>query len=366
MKTMKIYPLLLIILPLLSTCITGASDEPFFKYNIGINIGNSLDSIGSNTWKAGETGWGNPRITKELISYLAGYGFKTIRLPVTWAENMGSAPDYLISKSWMDRVEQIVKWIIDEDMVCILNIHHDGGHADKSWILDIAEREDEVLFQFQTVWTQIARRFNKYSDKLILESMNEVGFDNLWNRWGSDVSGKQKAYRLVNLLNQTFVDTIRVTGGNNAKRQLLIAGYWTDIDDTCDPLFEMPVDTIEERLLVSVHYYTPSTFCIAEERNNSWGFRETWGTEGDYDELSRQINKLKDRFIDNGIPVILGEYGVTRKNKNEQSRIKWMHAVTQKCIDNGIIPVLWDTGGEINRYTYEMSDSLNEALASLK
>jgi endoglucanase len=319
---------------------------------IGINIGNTLDSIGTNTWFAGETGWGNPHITRNFIKALAGYGYKTIRLPVTWAERMGPAPDYEINEDWMDRVYEVVDWILAEDMYCIVNLHHDGGGADKSWIRKASSNPNGITEQFSRVWKQIALRFSGVSDKLIFEAMNEVAVP----------------YPFLNRLNQAFVDTVRASGGNNTRRFLLISGYDTDIDKTRNIAFQMPKDSQNNKLLLSIHYYTPSTFCIAEQTNNSWGFRSDWGTrEADYDELNRQFDKLKISFIDRGIPIILGEYGVTMKNKVEEGRIRWMTAVTQICLDNGICPVLWDTGGEIKRNApYAMSDSLNEVWASLK
>jgi len=265
----------------------------------------------------------------------------------------------------MDRVEQVVNWILDEGMYCILNVHHDGGHSEKSWILDMAVNSNEarVLDQFTKVWNQIAMRFRDSSEYLILESMNEVGFDNVpqWN----------ERYRKLNLLNQTFVNTVRATGSVNATRPLLIAGYWTDIVQTVDARFLMPQDTVPNKLLVSVHYYTPATFCIADDPNNSWGFRNTWGTTADYNELNQHINRLKVRFIDNGIPVIMGEYGVTVRNKEEASRARWMTAVAQACIDNGIIPVLWDTGlgtgGDVRRRSpFDMTNTLRDVMNALR
>ncbi|MDR3019710.1 MAG: glycoside hydrolase family 5 protein [Treponema sp.] len=349
-------------------------------FGVGINIGNTLDSIGTHTWLAGETGWGNPRITQDFAKALKGHGYKTIRLPVTWAENIGPGPGYVINETKMARVEEVVNWILAEDLFCILNLHHDGGNSDKSWILKMSTNEAETLQQFKTVWNQIALRFRDASDKLILESMNEVGFDELWNRWAADQSGKGEAYRKVNALNQAFVDTVRASGGNNAERSLLIAGYWTDIDATCDPFFVMPQDSAVGKLLLSVHYYTPPQFCIAEDPNTSWGFRDNWGiastADKDKAELVSQMDKLKVNFIDKGVPVILGEYGATKKNKVEEGRIRWMTAVTQICLDYGICPVLWDTGinpaannhsGEIERNPpFAMTESLKRVMGALK
>jgi len=326
---------------------------------IGINIGNTLDAIGTATWIAGETGWGNPRITREFIRALKNYGYTTIRLPVTWAEYIGTAPDYIIEESRMSRVEEVVGWLLEEGFYTILNLHHDGGESDRSWILNAGNDPQGVAKQLGAVWGQIARRFSGVSqDKLIFEAMNEIGFEKLWNRWGGGINGKSEAFGILNMLNQTFVDTVRGTAGND-DRFLLISGYWTDINLSCDPLFQMPQDTKQDRLILSVHYYDPSTFTIADARDNSWGFRDDWGTDADYAELAAQFNKLKTTFIDKGIPVILGEYGVTIRNKIESARTKWMGAVTQICLDNGICPVLWETGGDIRRNPpYTMSDAL--------
>jgi len=345
---------------------TGTALTFVKNLGIGINIGNSLDSIGTNAWFAGETGWGNPKITQDFIKALKKYGYKTIRLPVTWAEYMGTAPNFIIEEERMSRVEEVVKWILAEDMYCIINLHHDGGESDKSWILNAGSEPDRVSGQFSKIWAQIAARFSGVSqDKLIFESMNEVGFDKLWNRYGGS-GRKDEAYRIFNMLNQTFVDTVRKTAGNQ-DRFLLIAGYWTDIDLSSDSLFKMPKDTKEDKLILSVHYYTPSVFCIAEEPDNSWGFRNDWGNNNDINELNRQFQKLKTNFINKGIPVIVGEYGVTLYNKAEESRVKWMASVTQICLDNGICPILWDTGGEISRHPpYTMRDSLKQVWAGIK
>jgi endoglucanase len=332
---------------------------------IGVNIGNTLDSIYDGDAIAGETGWGNPEITRDFIRALKKHGYKTIRLPVTWAEHLGPAPDYEIAEAWLARVEQRVNWCLAEGLYVIVNIHHDGGESEESWILNAANDLAGVTEQFAAVWRQIARRFSGASDYLILESMNEVGFNRI---------DRNRAYDTLNSLNQTFVNTVRSTRSNNASRFLLIAGYYTDIDQTCDVRFLMPQDTTSDRLILSIHYYTPSTFCIAERPDNSWGFRDDWGSEAtaasDTAELDRYFDKLKIRFLTGGVPIILGEYGVTRRNKIEAGRVRWITAVTQICIDNGICPVLWDiglkNGGEIQRETpYNMGDTLKQVWASI-
>jgi len=68
---------------------------------------------------------------------------------------------------------------------------------------------------------------------------------------------KAQAYRLLYRINRLFVDTIRATGGGNADRFLVVQGYWTDIYNTVDPLFQFSTDTVDYRLILSIHYYTP-------------------------------------------------------------------------------------------------------------
>jgi endoglucanase len=321
---------------------------------LGVNIGNTFDSLNVNS-VIGETGWGNPQVTLAYIQSLKGHGFKTVRVPISWIDYLGPAPDYAINNIWMTRVETVVNWILAEDMYCIINLHHDGGGEineqgninAKYWIKQISlpGKEDEITARFVKVWEQIAEHFRDAPETLIFEGMNEIGFDNMWDRYqDGQAAEKAEAYRLVNKLNQVFVDAVRPTGGNNGDRYLLIAGYWTDIDCTIDPLFKMPRDTAKNRQIVSVHYYTPWNFC--------GGTVTTWGSSGQITALSRNMDKLKAPFISKGIPVILGEYSVNIRTsgtaKDSDSRAKWMYEVTQKCVDRGICPVLWDTGKRSN------------------
>ena len=347
----KAFPLLLIITAMAVSCPGMVDEHPSFPdfpgFGIGVNIGNTFDSLGTNDVR-GETGWGNPYVSREYIQALKRHGFKTIRLPVSWADYIGAAPNYTVDDVWMKRVAEVVNWILAENMYCILNVHHDGADIrNKSWIEEcrFEDKEDEVMDKFGKLWKQIAETFKGASDKLILEGMNEPQFDKLWPRNSSDQAKKTRAFYLLNTLNQTFVDAVRATGGNNATRFLLVPGYWTDIDMTInnwDTFFKMPTDTTEDKIILSLHYYTPWNFC--------GGDSSTWSNTN---ELNRQFNKVRDNILSKNIPVIIGEYGVNINNNNGSvngspkepaSRVEWLLGVTQKCIDLGICPVLWDTG----------------------
>lgn len=304
---------------------------------LGINLGNTLDSHGSWIAQYGdgspesyETAWGNPVTTREMIAYMKSEGFDTIRIPVTWDEHMGEAPDYTVEEEWMDRVEEVVDWALKEDFFVILNIHHD-----EIWVNEAANDYDGVLERYLALWEQIIERFGDKSYRLVFESNNEVGFDNL---------STEEGCALMQKLNDEFLNLVRSSGGKNVDRMLLLAGYCTDVNRNA----QYPPVITDKRCAFSLHCYGPATFCIAEP-GTSWGFRDTWGTEADYAEMQKEFEVMKTTFVDNGIPVIVGEFAVTTQGKDQTSRELWMNEVIRLCFENDICPILWDAGGTIDR-----------------
>jgi endoglucanase len=208
-------------------------------------------------------------------------------------------------------------------------------HHDKDWILQASTDYDTMIAKYRAIWSQLADRFGNYPENLVFESMNEIGFDDL---------GTQKGAELVNKINGEFVQLVRNSGKYNDKRFLLLAGYWTDIDRSVGNITNQG----DDRAIISVHYYSPSTFAIAD-KSSTWGYQETWGTEEDYKYLQGQMDKLKKAYLDQGVAVIIGEYGCLIKDKDMQSRIKYLSAVTEYVRKYGMCPVLWDNRQEINR-----------------
>lgn len=317
----------------------------------GWNLGNTLDVCQADRdgdgkinehveagEKVDETLWGNPKATKELFTSLKKNGVNAVRIPVTWRDHMDSNGN--IDREWMDRVQQVVDYAYSQGMYVIINVHHDGGGDPKfgAWIIEESQKDyNTFLKKYKNIWKQIAERFKNYSDYLIFESMNEVGFDTLYNK------NKADAYNLINKINQDFVDIIRATGGNNAKRHLLIAGYYTDIERACDSLYKMPDDKAG-RCILSVHYYTPWDFCTCDRKH-------TWGTNSEVRQMETLIGKMKKNFVDKGIPVIIGEYAASGSDLS--SCIFFIEKLNKLCSDYGIATFIWDSGSQVNRKTYK-------------
>ncbi|MGN1120486.1 MAG: glycoside hydrolase family 5 protein [Oscillospiraceae bacterium] len=384
MKAKRIISLLLACVTALSVtaCGKNTANEPEIsgmrdistmevvrEMGFGINLGNCLESCGdwinSNSVSRYETAWGSPVITQTTIQGYANAGFGVLRVPVAWSNMMSQDGTYTISADYTARVKEIVGWALDTGMYVIINLHYDSG-----WLGEYPEHREEYLNRYTVMWQQISENFRDYDDKLIFESQNEeLGWNSVWNQWsGTDGEEKQLSYDMVYEINQAFVDTVRASGGNNSLRHLLISGYNTDVVLTCDEKFRMPDDPAN-RMAVSVHYYTPSTLCILE-KDADWGkAKTTWGSEADIAELEKNVELLKTTFIDNGIPVIVGEYGCFGKNKDREVKTAWMKDVAHRMYAIGACPVLWDTkGDEMERYsgTFRDPEFIAELIAPAK
>jgi endoglucanase len=320
----------------------------------GVNIGNTLEN--TTKW---ETGWGNPPITREYVHWLAAQGFKTIRLPVAWD---WYAVDGHIQSDKLERVREVVDWITEAGMFCVVNIHWDGGWIDSSnkerFAATHATFSADAERKFRAYWTQIATYFADKNEKLIFEALNEeTHFEN--------EGSPRKAFATLTRVNQLFIDTVRATGGNNAKRLLIVAGYSTDITKTTSSDYELPADKLPHRLFISVHYYTPWTF-VGLTEDASWGkMALTWGTPAEVAELNRLFDAMREFCTRHDIPAFIGEFNTTEK-KEHASRVRWMTAVFRASLSRKMVPVLWDTGNDLKRHPpYEVKPVLAEVLRNI-
>lgn len=298
---------------------------------IGWNLGNTMDSVNdkierTSAPEAWETAWGNPVTSKQLIEKIIDEGFNVIRFPVSWRNHIAESEDYTINKAWMDRVQELVDWVYEKEAYVILNIHHEGWHD------TYYANQEAAGKKLRKVWEQIAERFASYGDRLIFEGMNEprkCGTPMEWN------GGDQEGWDVVNYLNKVFIETIRMAGGNNPKRCLMVPGYAANCTIGIRHL-EIPKE--DERLIASVHAYEPTDFALSVQGRGLWN-RDT-------KVIDQLVVDLEELFLSKGIPVVIGECGAMYKavEGNEASRAEWAEYFFGKTKAIGVPCVWWDNG----------------------
>lgn len=350
-----------------ATASTGQCDETAFQtaanISMAINIGNTLEAIG------GETAWGAAKINADYIRSIRESGFDAVRLPVAWY-NHSDKNTLKIDESWMNRVDEVVQLCIANGLYVFMNIHWDEGWME----LNIDSYSPDVDRIQRELWTQIADRFKDYDKHLVFCGANEAGQD---TQASADAL---KAYM------QTFIDVVRASGSNNANRVLVVQSPGTDIDRAVKYCAgNLPKDKVADRMMLEVHCYDPSDFTILQN-DGEWGanskVRYFWGqdyhtgtdrdcTWGEENHIDTQMQKLKAKFVDKGIPVIIGEFGCGRRRsfvatideaKHRASRCYYHSYIVKSAKTNGAVPFLWDTPNEMfNRQTGAVIDPDNLA-----
>jgi endoglucanase len=318
------------------------------QIKLGWNLGNSLEATG------GETSWGNPEITEDLIQLVKNSGFNAIRLPCAW-DHYADQQTAEISSVWLNRVSEVVRMCLDQDMFVLLNIHWDGGWLENNCT---PEKQRVNNAKQKAFWEQIATHLRDFDEHLLFAGANEPNVED------------SVQMNVLLSYHQTFIDAVRSTGGRNACRVLVVQGPTTDIEKTSRLMKQLPSDDVPDRMMVEIHYYTPWNFA-GLTRDESWGkqfyywgkgyhsttdpeHNPTWGEEEAADRLFGMMNK---QFVDHGIPVVLGEYGAIRRSSltgdalqlHLDSRAHYLLYITRQARANGLIPFYWDNGGLRNR-----------------
>ncbi|MCR5203385.1 MAG: glycoside hydrolase family 5 protein [Lachnospiraceae bacterium] len=319
----------------------------------GWNLGNQLEA--SNNGTPSETAWGNPKVSEDLIKLVKSAGFKTIRIPVSYLSKItynSSTDTYEIDSAWLTRVKEVVDYCVNNDVYAIINMHGDGYNSVQGgWLLCNGDDQDTIKKKYADCWNQIATTFKDYDEHLIFESMNEE-FD------GTYSNPNKTYYANINAYNQIFVDTVRQTGSNNAKRWLLIPGWNTNINYTVGNYgFSLPTDNYLDssvsgkRIMISVHYYDPWDFA-GEGSTTQWGPNAESGKAsswGQLDYMEDQFNKLYNTFVSKGYPVVIGEYGATDVSSTDPNNLScrkdYYYNLCKIAKEKGCVPVTWDNNG---------------------
>ncbi|THV29043.1 cellulase family glycosylhydrolase [Glycomyces paridis] len=303
----------------------------------GWNVGNTLDALG------GETAWGNPLITEELLAHVKSQGFNSIRLPVTWEEYMGPGPDYTVDPARMERVAQVIDWALEQDLQVLLNVHHDSW----MWLNELSTDHDAVLAKYEALWTQIADRFKDYPAELSFESVNEPQFTGAEGEAGD---------ALTEELNLVFHELVRGSGGNNDDRLLVLPTLVTNADQPRLDALKTTIDGLDDPMVAAtIHFYGFWPFSV-----NIAGFT-SYNAEVEAD-LVGTFQRVNDTFVDAGIPVIMGEWAVLNYDHNRPGvhqpgeLLKFFEAAEYQARDKGVTTMLWDAGQFLERNSLQWRD----------
>ena len=314
------------------------------KLRIGWNLGNTFDATRDGYQGDDvtiETYWCGVKTTKEMVFAIRDAGFRCIRMPVSW-HNHVQGEDFTVNPAWMARVKEVVDYAMEAGLYVILNTHHD---VDKKYYYPSSEYYESSEKYLTSVWRQMAECFKDYDEHLILESMNEprlAGTNYEWNFRGS-VPECVDAANCINRLNQRFVEVVRATGGYNAKRYLAVPCYGASPQNAVTEYFKLPEDTQENRIIVSVHAYTPYNFALEDGKVNVFPMSLAHKME-----IPAFMNQLYDTFITNGIPVMLDEFGARDKN-NLQDRVYFAAYYVATASARNIPCCWWDNNGFTGR-----------------
>ena len=338
------------------------AEQAVVNMGAGWNLGNTLDSNSgdtqnmwieawsSRTTKDYETAWGQPVTTRELIHMFKEAGFGAIRVPVTWYPHMGTITLYDTKKwdpstwsgtqvdpVWMARVQEVVDYVIDEGLYCILNVHHDTGASDTAWLIAGEEEFSAAEYRFRALWDQIAGRFRDYGEKLLFEAYNEMldkydswCFASFASDARYDAEAAQSAYNGINSYARAFAETVRSSGGNNAQRNIIVNTYGGCSGDGTwsshlkEPLSNLQIPEEPGHIAVQVHSY--------------WDAAKFSSQKADIDLLFKNLDTYVVKRL--GVPAIIGEWGGSA-NGDDGANVTFAGYFSRKAKDSGIAAYWW-------------------------
>ena len=343
--------------------VPGSADGLASFFGLGWNMGNHFDAYYNGSWAGEKEGypdeevWGGTKATQATFDGVKGFGFTSVRIPVSWLNMIGPAPDYKIDETWMNRVYEVVQFAHNSGLKVIINTHHDENHGTSNsyeW-LDIKNAannsalNETIKAKIKAVWTQIAQKFADCDDWLMMESFNELN-DGGWG-WSDDFKkNPNKQAGILNEWNQVFVDAVRTTGGKNASRWLGVPSYCANSEFT--KYMTIPADPAK-KIAVSVHFYDPSDYTIGDEQYSDWGHTGAAGKKsngGDEDHVKQIFGMLYNNFVAKDIPVYIGEFGCSMRSQSDNRAwrfyLYYMEYIVKAAKTYRLPCFLWDNGAE--------------------
>jgi endoglucanase len=348
----------------------------------GINLGNVLSAPIEGNWA--------PAAEEQYFIDVAAAGFTNVRIPIdffgtrttgdtsgysstagTAGNYTGTSADYVVSSVYLDRVQQVVNWSLNQGLVTIIDLH--GSTLNSEFIFTFNDGESEYTHptsakraadndKFRAIWAQVADRFKNHPDNLLFEVINEPYF--------------HMSKTDMDTLNTDILAIIRASGGSNGTRNVIITGG-TETSHQAPLQIEPSIISGDSYLIATFHYYQPFNFTSssADSRDN-----ESWGTVQDKELLTTRFNEVYQWALTNQIPVFLGEFsadntggynystgdlntisdnttGFADGGPDNASRVEYHRFIVEQAINKGFSFAAWDSGPKSNKTINKRTDS---------
>lgn len=272
----------------------------------GINLGNTLEPEYEATWN-------NDSVQEYYFDMYKEAGFKTIRIPIRWDKHTSSDTPYAIDEQWINRVEQVVDWALERDLIVIINAHHE------QWFkADYTNQKDRM----DSIWSQVSTQFKDKSHQLCFELLNEPTVDGT-----TGLTQDQ-----LDEFNKRTLGIIRKT---NPYRIVIYAGMgWSSAEDLKNAAIP---DYNDSCIMATYHSYNPWSFAGLGTG--------TWGTEAQQTQMENEFIAMKIWSDQHNIPVVLSEFGAINTS-DYNSRQFHYHKNIAYASKYSIATIAWDDGGD--------------------
>jgi endoglucanase len=309
---MKIYHQVAGLLILASLAQAALADDDAFQVNKrigrGINFGNALDAPSEGEW--GLT------LKEEYFDQIKSAGFNSVRIPIRWVAHTGPGPDFKIDPKFFERIDWAIDQALSRGLVAIINTHHDN---------ELYQEPEKNLARLEAVWRQIASHYQKRSDQLVFELLNEPNSGLTDAKWQA-----------------MFPKLLAVVRESNPTRTVIIGpGHWNNVDSLKN--FKLPEN--DRHLIATFHYYNPYHFTHqgAEWAEGSQAWKgQTWtGTPEQVEALQKDFDKAKRWSVEFNRPIYVGEFGAYSA-ADMNSRATWTAAVARESERLGFSWAYWE------------------------
>ncbi len=341
----------------------------------GINVGNVMSAPIEGNWA--------PAFQETYFQNIVDAGFKTVRIPVDFFGNRttgntnvysksagtstnytGTSTDYVVSSTYLDRLEEVVTWSLNNGLITILDFH--GSTLKSEFLYTFSPKPKWSAYytdptsakraadneKFRAIWTAVANRLKDYTYNLIFEVVNEPYFF---------LTSAE-----MDILNTDIINIIRNSGSNNTDRNIIITGGSKNSHEAPEQIGATILNS-DSHLIATFHYYKPRDFTASSSADHN---DFDWGTTNDKATIDNNFDTVLNWSQINNIPVLLGEFGADNQcgydyianncgvdgGPDNASRVAYHSYLAEAAISRGFAFTAWDAGDRANKTIYKVTD----------